>query len=425
MSIAKAYSEARERYHELGVDADLAIERLVRIPISLQCWQGDDVRGFLKRDVPLGGGLAVTGAYPGAARNGDELRRDMAEAMRLIPGTQRANLHAIYAESDTGVPWDELGAEHFSAWIDWVAERGIGLDFNPTCFGHPLAESGSTLSSPDPGTRDFWIRHCKASRRIGDEFGKRLGKGCVVNLWIPDGSKDSPIDRLKPRERLAEALDEIYGEAWKPSAALDTLESKLFGIGSESYVVGSHEFYWGYAQSRGLSLCFDMGHFHPTESVADKISAASLFFEEFLVHVSRPVRWDSDHIPVFDEPLRELALEIVRQGLERRVRLGLDYFDASVNRVLAWVVGARSLLKALLYALLEPTARLKELELEGDYGARLALLEEARALPFGAVWDMACERQGVPHGAGWIEEAKRYEARELRRRFKPSSRSST
>ncbi|MBI4603529.1 MAG: L-rhamnose isomerase [Planctomycetes bacterium] len=409
-TIEKAYEIARERYAELGVDADRALERLARVSISLHCWQGDDVGGFERPGGELGGGLAVTGSYPGKARTPDELRRDAETALAQVPGRHRFNLHAIYAETGGArVERDELGPEHFRRWIDWARERGLGLDFNPTFFAHPRAADGFTLSHADEGTRRFWIRHGAACRRIGAAMGKALGTPCIANVWIPDGSKDAPADRRAPRERLAAALDEVFREPLDPKHVLDAVEPKLFGIGSESYVVGSHELYLGYAVRRGKLLCLDSGHFHPTESIADKVSAVLLWLDALLLHVSRGVRWDSDHVVVLSDETRAIAQEVVRGGYLDRVHIGLDFFDASVNRVAAWVVGLRATLQALLLALLEPAELLRRREVEGDLTARLALQEEAKALPACAVWDYACLKGGVPVGAAWLEAVQRYE----------------
>jgi len=409
MSIETAYELARERYAALGVDTDRAIETLRGIPISLQCWQGDDVGGFEGSAGLSGGGLQATGNYPGKARNADELRADLDLALRLIPGTHRLNLHAMYAETGgRKVERDELAPEHFAAWMDWAKSRGMGLDFNGTFFSHPHAASGFTLASRDQGIRTFWVRHGIACRNIGEAFGRALGTPCVTNVWIPDGYKDLPADRKAPREILRRSLDEILAEPLDPRFNLDAVEGKLFGIGSESYVVGSHEFYLGYAIANRILLTLDTGHFHPTESVADKISAVMAFLDEILLHVSRGVRWDSDHVAILSDELRALAEEIVRGGYLGRVHLGLDYFDASINRVAAWVIGARALLQALLAALLEPAARLRELEAAGDFTSRLALLEVLKSLPFGAVWECYCATQNVPIGLAWLDEVKAY-----------------
>jgi L-rhamnose isomerase len=416
--VQQAYALAKERYAALGVDTETAIQSLAQIAISLHCWQGDDVGGFESPDAELGGGIKATGNYPGKARNADELRRDLDMAYSLIPGCHRLNLHAIYAETvGPKVERNELRPEHFAAWIDWAKATGHGIDFNPTCFSHPLAESGFTLASPDEGIREFWIEHCIACRRIGEYFGRELGTPCVTNIWIPDGYKDVPVDRKAPRLLLKASLDRILAEEIDPRHNLDAVEGKLFGLGSESYVVGSHEFYLGYAIANSILLCLDSGHFHPTEVISDKISSVLAFLDEILLHVSRGVRWDSDHVVILSDELQAIAQEIVRGGFLDRVHIGLDFFDASINRVAAWVIGTCSTLKALLMALLEPIDRLREMEAGGDYTGRLALLEELQVLPFGAVWDTYCLQQSVPVGEGFMQEIRSYEERELSRRI--------
>ncbi|MCS6859445.1 MAG: L-rhamnose isomerase [Abditibacteriales bacterium] len=415
--LERAFTLAREYYAELGVDVDAALQRLARISISLHCWQGDDVGGFENTGQDLGGGLAVTGNYPGKARTPDELRADLDMALSLIPGTHRLNLHASYAECDgQKVERNELEPQHFQRWIDWAKAKGMGMDFNPTFFAHPKAADGFTLAHPDRAVRQFWIEHGIACRRIGAAIGAALGTPCVTNVWIPDGYKDLPADRRAPRERLAESLDAIFAEAIDPQFNRDAVEGKLFGIGSESYVVGSHEFYLGYAISRKKLLCLDAGHYHPTEVLSDKISAVLMWLDEILLHVSRGVRWDSDHVVILSDELEAIAQELVRGNYLDRVHIGLDFFDASINRVAAWVIGTRCMIKALLLALLEPTERLRQLEAEGDFTSRLALLEECKTLPFGAVWDYYCLQADVPVGAAWLDEVKRYEADVLLKR---------
>ncbi|NLW50838.1 MAG: L-rhamnose isomerase [Candidatus Brocadiaceae bacterium] len=416
--VERVYSEASSRYAELGVDARTALDRLSGVAVSLHCWQGDDVAGFEAPDAELsGGGIQATGNYPGRARTPEELRADLDVAVSLIPGTHRLNLHAIYGEfAGQSVDRNEIGPEHFAGWTDWARQRGMGVDFNPTFFSHPLAQDGLTLSHSDEGVRRFWIEHAIACRRIGAHFGRALGTPCVTNLWIPDGTKDTPIDRAAPRRRLKDALDEIYAEPLDRAHNLDSLEGKLFGIGSESFVVGSHEFYLAYALANARLLCLDTGHYHPTEQVADKVSAVLTFLDEILLHVSRGVRWDSDHVVTFGDDVTLLAAELVRNDYLPRVHLGLDYFDASINRVAAWVIGTRAFLKALLLAMLEPTDRLRRMELEGDTTGRLALLEELKSLPFGAVWDYHCLQCGVPVGPAWLEEIRRYERKVLSQR---------
>jgi L-rhamnose isomerase len=412
--IEKAYESARQRYAELGVDTDKAMERLSKTAISLHCWQGDDVGGFEGDEGLSGGGLMATGAYPGKARTADELRADLKKAMSLIPGKHRLNLHAMYAETKGKVQRNELSAEHFAAWIDWAKANGMGMDFNGTFFSHPKAESGFTLASADEGIRRFWVEHGIACRKIGAQMGKELGTPCVTNVWIPDGYKDIPVDRKGPRERLRKSLDEIFAESINRRYVLDSVESKLFGIGSESYVVGSHEFYLGYAVRNNILLCLDTGHFHPTEIVSDKISSVLGFLDEILLHVSRGVRWDSDHVVILSDELRAIAEQLIRGDYLERVHIGLDFFDASINRVAAWVIGTRCMLKALLIALLEPTDKLRQMEISGDYTSRLAMLEELKTLPFGAVWDYYCRKEDVPAGEDWLKEVKDYEARTVR-----------
>ncbi len=416
-AIERAYALACERYADAGVDCEKALRRLKAVAISLHCWQGDDVAGFEKTGSMDGSGLQVTGGYPGRARSADELRQDLEQALALIPGRHRLNLHSIYAETG-GRPVDRnaLAPEHFARWIAWAKTRKLGLDFNPTFFAHPMAASGATLSSADENVRKYWVEHGIACRRIGATMGQRLGTPCVTNVWIPDGSKDLPADRRGPRERLRQSLDEIFAEDMDPSIHRDAVEGKLFGIGSESYVVGSHEFYLGYSVANGTLLCLDAGHFHPTETIADKLSAVLCHLDEVLLHVSRGVRWDSDHVVVLNDDLRAIAEELVRGDYLGRVHIGLDYFDASINRVAAWVIGSRALLKALLIALLEPVARLRDAERRGDLTTRLALMEESKALPFGAVWDHYCLKQGVPVGEQWLGEVRAYEKIVLSRR---------
>jgi L-rhamnose isomerase len=410
-AVRAAYELAQERYAALGVDSEAALARLAQVAISLHCWQGDDVGGFENPDGDLSGGIAATGNYLGKARTADELRADLDVAYRLIPGTHRLNLHAIYAETGGAkVERNALGPEHFAAWLDWAKANGHGLDFNPTCFSHPLAADGFTLAHRDPGVRQFWVEHCVAARKIGAHFGRELGTPCVTNIWIPDGYKDTPADRLAPRQRLRESLDAVLAEPINPQHHRDAVEAKLFGLGVESYTVGSHEFYMGYAVSRpGTLLCLDAGHFHPTEVISDKISSVLLYVPELLLHVSRGVRWDSDHVVTLTDELQAIMQELVRGDFLARTHIGLDFFDASINRVAAWVVGTRNALRALLMALLEPYAQLCALENDGDYTARLALLEELKGLPFGAVWDAYCLRQGVPVGGAFLDEIRRYE----------------
>jgi L-rhamnose isomerase len=414
--IEKAYAIARETFEAHGVDTEKAIRKLKTLRLSLHCWQGDDVGGF-ERSGSLDGGLAATGNYPGKARNPDELRSDFDTALSLIPGTHRVNLHAIYAETNgKKISRDQLEPEHFSGWMDWAKSRKLGLDFNPTYFSHPMARDGLTLSHPDKSVRDFWIAHGIACRKIGAAMGAKLGSPTLVNLWIPDGYKDTPVDRRAPRERLRDSLDAIYAPRFSRNLLLDAVESKLFGIGSESFVVGSHEFYMGYAIDRELLLCLDCGHFHPTESVADKISALLNWLDALLVHVSRGVRWDSDHVVTLNDELKAIGHEIVAGDYTDRVHLALDYFDASINRVAAWVIGSRNTLKMMLGALLEPLDTLKRAEKDGDFTARLALQEEYKMLPVGAVWDYYCLKAGVPVGTDWLTAVRKYEKTVLAKR---------
>jgi L-rhamnose isomerase len=390
---------------------------LQRVAISMHCWQGDDVGGFENRGATLDGGLAATGNYPGKARTPQELRSDAEKALDLVPGRHRFNLHALYAETGRRfVDRNALEPRHFRGWIDWARSRRLGLDFNPSFFSHPKAAGGLTLTSSDRATRRFWIEHGQACRRIGAAMGKALGSPCVTNVWIPDGSKDTPADRVGPRERLREALDAIFAEKLSRRHNLDAVEGKLFGIGAESYTAGSHEFYLGYAVRKGVLLCLDSGHFHPTETIADKISAVLSQLDEILLHVSRGVRWDSDHVVILSDDLRAVAEEIVRGGYLGRVHIGLDYFDASINRVAAWVIGMRSMLKALLIALLEPVGTLRQFERAGDGTSRLALMEELKTMPFAAVWDYYCLKHDVPAGMDWMREVKRYEKDVLSKR---------
>ncbi|MGO8838285.1 MAG: L-rhamnose isomerase [Limisphaerales bacterium] len=416
LTIQKTCQLARERYAALGVNVDRALKTLSQIPISLHCWQGDDVGGFENSGGTLGGGLVATGHHPGRARTPDELRADLEKAYSLIPGKHRLNLHAFYGEfGGRKVDRCDIAPEHFSNWISWAKQNGLGLDFNPTCFSHPKAADGFTLSHADKNIREFWIAHCIRSREIGAAMGRALGKTCVTNVWIPDGMKDTPADRNAPRARLAESLDAVFKNPISPRLNLDAVEPKLFGIGSESFVVGSHEFYLGYAVSRKKLLTLDAGHYHPTEGIADKISSVLQFVPEILLHVSRGVRWDSDHVVVLNDDLLAIAREIIANGYEKRVHIGLDYFDASINRVAAWTIGARNMLRALLIALLEPPA-IKTAEAGGDFTSRLALQEEAKTLPFGPVWDFYCESKNIPAGERWLAEVKRHEKEVLSRR---------
>ncbi len=414
--IQNAYSLAKERYAELGVDTEQALARLEQVSISLHCWQGDDVGGFENPGGELTGGIATTGNYPGKAHNAEELRRDLDVVYGLLPGSHRLNLHAIYLEADQRVERNAIEPHHFSRWKDWAKANGHGIDFNPTCFSHPKSADGFTLAHPDEGVRTFWIEHCIASRKIGEYFGKELGTPAVTNIWIPDGYKDSPADRRAPRERLCNSLDAVLAEKIDSRHNLDAVEPKLFGIGSESYVVGSMEFYLAYALSRKILLTLDAGHFHPTETIADKISSLLLYLDQLLLHVSRGVRWDSDHVVTFNDDLQTITQEIVRNDGLKRIHIGLDYFDASINRVAAWTIGARNTLRALLMALLEPRGMLRQYETESDFSSRLALLEELKSMPFSAVWDEYCLRKHVPVGMDFMKVIKDYEQKELAKR---------
>ncbi len=416
-NVEAAYKLACERYAELGVDAEAALKKLVKIPISLHCWQGDDVRGFENPDGDLTGGIQTTGNYPGRARTPQELRSDLEFVFSLIGGSHRVNVHACYAEFEKGkkVDRDALRPEHFKGWIDWAKKNGLGMDFNPTLFSHPMFD-GFSLASRKKKIRDFWIRHTIATRRIAAAIGKALGSPCVNNVWIPDGFKDIPADRATPRKILNDSLDICFEEKFSPKHMLDAIESKLFGIGAESYTVGSHEFYMGYAVKNQKVLTLDAGHYHPTETISDKLSACLLFVPEILLHVSRGVRWDSDHVVIVNDDLLAIAQELVRLNQFKRVHIGLDYFDASINRIAAWVIGVRAMQKALLFAMLEPIKLMTDAEKSEDYASRLAWTESAKTLPFGAIWDKFCEDEDVPLDTAWLQEVKIYEANVLSKR---------
>lgn len=402
------YNEAKERYAALGVDTDKAIEKLAKIPVSVHCWQGDDVNGFEFSEEGLSGGIATTGNYPGKATNPQQLRADIEKAFSYIGGTLRLSLHASYAETNgKKVDRNELKPEHFAAWVDWAKQQKLALDFNPTFFSHPMADSGFTLSSLDEGIRKFWIEHGIASREIADYMGRELNTVAVTNHWIPDGFKDIPVDRYAPRQKLEDSLDQIFAKETKNN--LDGVESKVFGIGFESCTIGSNEFYLGYAVKNQKLITLDTGHFHPTEVVSDKITAVIDFVPGIVLHVSRPVRWDSDHVVILDDELQTLMAELCRHDFFDKVHIGLDFFDASINRIAAWVIGTRNTQKALLRGLLEPTEKLAKWEAEGDYTSRLAMLEELKCMPWAAVWDEFCERQGVAVGYSWLEDVKKYE----------------
>lgn len=412
--IQQSYDLAKERYAALGVDTEKVLAQLEKVSISLHCWQGDDVGGFENPGGELSGGIAATGNYPGKARTADELRKDLDVVYSLLPGSHRLNLHAIYLEADNKIERNAIEPKHFLAWKDWAKANKHGIDFNPTCFSHPLAADGFTLAHQDKAIRQYWIEHCIASRKIGDYFGKELGTPAVTNIWIPDGYKDTPADRQSPRRLLLESLDLILAE--KLPHNLDAVEPKLFGLGSEAYVVGSMEFYSAYALTRKILLTLDAGHFHPTETISDKISSLLIYFDQLLLHVSRGVRWDSDHVVTFNDDLQAIAGEIVRNDGLERVHIGLDYFDASINRVAAWTIGARNTLKALLMALLEPKDALRQYEIEGDFSNRLALQEELKSMPFSAVWDAYCERKNVSVGMEFMNTIKQYEKKVLANR---------
>ncbi len=409
MTNSAVYENAKEKYASVGVDVDRAVEAALNVPVSIQCWQGDDVIGFENKGGALSGGIQTTGNYPGKARNVDELRDDFKFASSLIPGRKKLSLHAIYLDTDKKIDRCDIAPEHFASWVDYAKENGIGLDFNPTFFSHPLAADGFTLSSNDEGKREYWVRHGIASRKISEYFGKELGTVSCNNFWIPDGFKDIPVSRSRFRENLSRSYDEIFSFRTDDKYNLDSVESKLFGIGVESCSVGSHEYYMGCAIKHNTLLTLDTGHFHPTEQISDKISSVMQFVKGVLLHVSRPVRWDSDHVVIFDDETKAIACEINRGGFWDRVYVGLDYFDASINRIACWAIGARNMRKAILWSLLEPTEMLQKFELEGDFTSRLAYLEELKSFPFDAVWDALCEKDGAPVSDSWIGEVKRYE----------------
>lgn len=417
MNVKEKYEVAKKEYERWGIDVDKVLEILNKVKISIHCWQGDDVTGFEVSQNELSGGIAATGNYPGKARNAEELRKDLDKALSLIPGKHKVNLHAIYAETDGKViERDELKPEHFKNWVEWAKKNELGLDFNPTIFSHPKASDGLTLSHPNKEIRDFWIRHTIACRKIGEYFGKELGQTCLTNIWIPDGYKDIPSDRLGPRRRLKESLDEILKVDIDKKYNLDCVESKVFGLGAEAYTVGSNEFYLSYAAKNNIMSLMDTGHYHPTEVVSDKLSAMLLFNEKVALHVSRPVRWDSDHVIVLDDELKELAKEIVRNDALDRVIIGLDFFDASINRIAAWTIGTRNMIKALLNAMLTPNEKLKELQDNGNFTERLALMEEFKTYPMGDIWNYYCEKNNVPVAESWLKDVKEYEKDVLSKR---------
>lgn len=409
-TVEQRYQEAKAKYASIGVDTDAVLKQLQDVKISMHCWQGDDVKGFLTPEGELTGGIMSTGNYPGAARTPDELRADLEKAYSLIPGNHKLNLHAIYLDTEEAVDLDQIEPKHFEKWVAWAKEQSLGLDFNPTFFSHPMMKDGFTLSHPDKEVRDYWIEHGKRSRRVAEYFGKELGQTCYTNFWVPDGFKDNPVDRLTPRKRLMESLDEIFSEEIDEAYNVDTIESKLFGLGAEAYTVGSHEFYMGYGLTRNKAILLDAGHFHPTEVISNKLSSLSLFSKKnLMLHVSRPVRWDSDHVVIMDDELQDIAKEIVRNDLLDKTVIGLDFFDATINRVAAWVIGTRNTQKALLKAMLEPTADLKNFENNFDFTSRLAYTEELKDFPYADVWNYFCQQNDVPVGLDWLKEVQDYE----------------
>lgn len=414
--ITQAYQVAKERYAAIGVDTDAALKKLQDIKISMHCWQGDDVKGFLTPEGDLTGGIMSTGNYPGAAKNPDQLRQDLEKAFSLIPGQHKLNLHAIYLDTDEKVDLNEIEPKHFEKWVAWAKEQGLGLDFNPTFFSHPMMKDGFTLSHPDKEVRDYWIEHGKRSRKVAEYMGKELGQVCYNNFWVPDGFKDNPVDRLSPRKRLMESLDEIFADHVDETYTQDAVESKLFGLGAEAYTVGSHEFYMGYGLTRGKMILLDAGHFHPTEVISNKLSSLALFGKGIMLHVSRPVRWDSDHVVIMDDELQDIAKELVRNDLLDKAVIGLDFFDATINRIAAWVIGTRNTQKALLKALLEPTKDLKDMENAFDFTSRLAYTEELKDFPYADVWNYFCLQNDVPVGLDWLTDVRQYEEEVLRKR---------
>ncbi len=417
-NIEKGYELAKEIYAQYGVDVDKAIEICDQIPLSVHCWQGDDVAGFEKSSGALSGGIQTTGNYPGKARNAEELRADLAFAMKYIPGEKKVNIHASYLEADNFVDRNEIEPKHFDNWVNWAVENGYGLDFNPTYFSHPKSENG-TLSAADEDVRKFWIEHGIRCRRIGAYFAEKTGKTCVINHWTPDGDKEFPVDTLSPRLRLKDSYDQIFAATEDVKNVMDGIESKVFGIGLESYTVGSHEFCMGYVMNKKsdhIILTLDTGHYHPTEMVSAKLSSAYLFMEHVLLHVSRPVRWDSDHVVAFDDETRAIMDELVRIGKLSDTYIATDFFDASINRIVAWVTGLRNTRKAMLAALLQPVDAMKELEAKGDLSGRLAYTQEFKAMPFGLVWDYYCAKKGAGTGLDWLDDVRKYEKDVLSKR---------
>lgn len=409
MNVKERYEEAKAKYASIGVDTEEVLQKLAEVKISMHCWQGDDVKGFLTPDGELTGGIMATGNYPGAAHTPDQLRQDLEKAFSLIPGNHKLNLHAMYLDTDEPVDLNEIEPKHFEKWVAWAKEQGIGLDFNPTFFSHPMMKDGLTLAHPDKEVRDYWIEHGKRARKIAEYMGKEIGQTCIDNFWMPDGMKDNPIDRLSPRQRLMESLDEIFSEERNEEYTQDAVESKLFGLGAEAYTVGSHEFYMGYGLTRNKLICLDAGHFHPTEVISNKLSSLALFSKGIMLHVSRPVRWDSDHVVIMDDELQEIGKELVRNHLLEKTAIGLDFFDATINRIAAWAIGTRNTQKALLKAMLEPIEELKEAELNFDFTKRLAFTEELKDFPYADVWNYFCEINNVPVGMDWYQEVLQYE----------------
>lgn len=413
-NVIKNYELAKERYAAFGVNVDEALKKFSEIKISLHCWQGDDIRGFEEKTTKSEN--VVTGNYPYAARNAAELRADIEKVYSLSPSKHKLNLHSVYAEN-THTDRDAYDISAFSGWIDWAKKNKVGLDYNPSFFAHPMMDNGMSLASPKKDVREFWIRHGQSSREIAYGLGKALGETCVCNLWIPDGLKDDPADRLYYRRLLTDSLDKVFEKKYDKKYLVDTLEGKLFGIGTECFVVGSYDYYLAYALKHNVGICLDSGHFHPTENIADKFSALNDFVDDILLHISRGVRWDSDHVVTYGDMLTSIMTEAKRAGMLGKLHIGLDYFDASVNRIFAWAIGLRNADRALLNALLEPTDLIKKAETDGDFGLRLALSEEAKALPASAVWDYLCLSRGIPVGEDWINEVKDYEKNVLGKRI--------
>ena len=418
--VKKGYELAKEFYAQYGIDVDKAIEIADSTPISMHCWQGDDVGGLeCKEDKSLSGGIQTTGNYPGKATTGAELRADIEEAMKHIPGELKVNVHANYSESDVFVDRNEIEPKHFQKWVDWAVEKGLGLDFNPTYFAHPLSTDKGTLSCADENVRKFWVEHGISCRQIGQYFAEKTGKTCVINHWTPDGDKEVPVDTLAPRLRLKQSYDEIFEATKDVTGVMDGIESKVFGIGAESYTVGSHEFCMGYvmrANKDHIIMTLDNGHYHPTETVSNKLSGVYAFDKHVLLHVTRAVRWDSDHVVGMDDETKAIFEELVRMGKLQDTYVATDFFDASINRIAAWVIGMRNTRKAMLAALLQPNDKMKEIEASGDVTARLAWKEEFKAAPFSLVWDYYCEQKGIKKGLEWLPEVKAYEEKILAER---------